>query len=177
MNTPPPTNTASTSDVLSAIKNIVLALATAAQNYLNVQGAKNAAAISTPTVIKTSLKPHRIREYHRGRIRYRINLRWCDIVGRYKTSLDHSGSRQEQWRAVCGELASLVWTARCTRNRADCHCELQLMPLLPGKKEVGHNISEMEASGHPKIKQLPQRLTKLASIAHRVVSVHQRRMT
>lgn len=54
MNTPPPTNTASTSDVLSAIKNIVLALATAAQNYLNVQGAKNAAAISTPTVIKTS---------------------------------------------------------------------------------------------------------------------------
>jgi hypothetical protein len=51
---PPPTNTASTSDVLSAIKNIVLALATAAQNYLNVQGAVNAAAIKTPTVVKNS---------------------------------------------------------------------------------------------------------------------------
>jgi hypothetical protein len=55
MNTPAaPTNTASTSDVLSAIKNIVLALATAAQNYLNVQGATNAAAISVPTVVKAS---------------------------------------------------------------------------------------------------------------------------
>jgi hypothetical protein len=52
MNTPPPTNTASTSDVLSAIKNIVLALATAAQNYLNVQGITNACAITTPTVVK-----------------------------------------------------------------------------------------------------------------------------
>jgi hypothetical protein len=51
---PTPTSTASTSDVLSAIKNIVLALATAAQNYLNVQGATNAAAISTPTVVKAS---------------------------------------------------------------------------------------------------------------------------
>ena len=51
---PQPTNTASTSDVLSAIKNIVLALATAAQNYLNVQGAVNSAAIKTPTVVKNS---------------------------------------------------------------------------------------------------------------------------
>lgn len=50
----PPTNTASTSDVLSAIKNIVLALATAAQNYLNVQGLINFAAITAPTVVKTS---------------------------------------------------------------------------------------------------------------------------
>jgi hypothetical protein len=23
------------------------------------------------------------------------------------------------------------------------------MPLLPGKSNIGHNISEMEASGHP----------------------------
>jgi hypothetical protein len=50
---PPPTNTASTSDVLSAIKNIVLALATAAQNYLNVQGIINAANISAPTVVSS----------------------------------------------------------------------------------------------------------------------------
>ncbi len=49
-----PIQTASTSDILSAIKNIVLALATAAQNYLNVQGATNAAAISSPTVVKAS---------------------------------------------------------------------------------------------------------------------------
>lgn len=54
MAAPPPTNTASTSDILSATKNIVLALATAAQNYLNVQGATNAAAITAPTVIKAS---------------------------------------------------------------------------------------------------------------------------
>lgn len=24
------------------------------------------------------------------------------------------------------------------------------MPLLPGKKNIGHNISEMEKAGHPK---------------------------
>jgi hypothetical protein len=47
-------NTASTSDVLTAIKNIVLALSTAAQNYLNVQGATNKAAITAPTVVKNS---------------------------------------------------------------------------------------------------------------------------
>jgi hypothetical protein len=48
----PTAQTASTSDVLSAIKNIVTALATAAQNYLNVQGVINAAAITAPTVVK-----------------------------------------------------------------------------------------------------------------------------
>lgn len=45
---------ASTSDVLTAIKNIVTALATAAQNYLNVQGATNTAKIIAPTVVKSS---------------------------------------------------------------------------------------------------------------------------
>jgi len=45
---------ASTSDVLSAIKNIVTALANATQTYLNVNGTLNAANISTPTVVKTS---------------------------------------------------------------------------------------------------------------------------
>jgi len=45
---------ASTSDVLSAIKNIVTALATATQTYLNVNGTLNAANIATPTVVKTS---------------------------------------------------------------------------------------------------------------------------
>jgi hypothetical protein len=49
-----PLGGASTSDVLTAIKNIVTALATAAQNYLNVQGSTNRAAITTPTIVKTS---------------------------------------------------------------------------------------------------------------------------
>jgi hypothetical protein len=55
MNTPGGlSNTASTSDVLTAIKNIVLALATAAQNYLNVQGIINSAAIVAPTIVKNT---------------------------------------------------------------------------------------------------------------------------
>jgi hypothetical protein len=53
MAAPTPTGGASTSDVLTAIKNIVTALATAAQNYLNVQGLINAANISTPTLVST----------------------------------------------------------------------------------------------------------------------------
>jgi hypothetical protein len=50
----PPTGGASTSDILTTLKNIVTALATAAQNYLNVQGATNKAAITAPTVVKNS---------------------------------------------------------------------------------------------------------------------------
>jgi hypothetical protein len=46
-------NTSSLSDIMSAVKNIVTALATAAQNYLNVQGAVNAANISAPLVVTT----------------------------------------------------------------------------------------------------------------------------
>jgi hypothetical protein len=49
-----PANTASISDVLSAIKNIVTALSTASQNYLNVQGITNSVNISTPTIVKSS---------------------------------------------------------------------------------------------------------------------------
>jgi hypothetical protein len=45
---------ASTSDVLSAIKNIVTALNAATQAYLNVNGQTVAQAITTPTVIKAS---------------------------------------------------------------------------------------------------------------------------
>lgn len=45
---------ASTSDVLSAIKNIVTALAQATQTYLNVNGTLNFSAVSAPTVIKPS---------------------------------------------------------------------------------------------------------------------------
>src|SRR6267142_6130456 len=45
---------ASTSDVLSAIKNIVTALANATQTYLNVNGTVNFAAITAPTVIKSA---------------------------------------------------------------------------------------------------------------------------
>lgn len=45
---------ASTSDVLSAIKNIVLALNNAAQTYLNVNGTVNAANITTPTVVSSA---------------------------------------------------------------------------------------------------------------------------
>ena len=50
--TPTPVGSASVSDVLSAIKNIVLALATASANYLNVQGQLNAAGLTAPTVVK-----------------------------------------------------------------------------------------------------------------------------
>ena len=39
---------------LSAIKNIVTALATAAQNYLNVQGLINFAGLTSPSVVKSS---------------------------------------------------------------------------------------------------------------------------
>lgn len=48
------TGGASTADILTAIKNIVTALATATQAYLNVQGQTNAANISVPTVVKPS---------------------------------------------------------------------------------------------------------------------------
>jgi hypothetical protein len=50
----PPTGGASTSDILTTLKNIVTALATAAQNFLNVQGIINAANISAPTIVKSS---------------------------------------------------------------------------------------------------------------------------
>jgi hypothetical protein len=53
-NGPTRTGDASTTDVLTAIKNIVTALATAAQNYLQVQGLINAANISAPTIVKAS---------------------------------------------------------------------------------------------------------------------------
>jgi hypothetical protein len=49
-----PPGGASTADVLTAIKNIVTALGTASQNFLNVNGITNAANISVPTVVKTS---------------------------------------------------------------------------------------------------------------------------
>ena len=42
---------ASLSDILTATKNIVTALATAAQNYLNVQGLINAAGITATTLV------------------------------------------------------------------------------------------------------------------------------
>jgi hypothetical protein len=34
------------------------------------------------------------------------------------------------------------------------------MPLLPGKKNIGHNISEMEASGHPKAQAIAASLNE-----------------
>lgn len=48
-----PTGGASLSDILTPIKNIVTALATEAQNYLNVQGAVNAAGITAPTIVSS----------------------------------------------------------------------------------------------------------------------------
>jgi len=45
---------ASLSDLLSAVKNLVLAISTLTQDYLNVQGLLNASNISTATVIKQS---------------------------------------------------------------------------------------------------------------------------
>jgi len=43
----------SLSDILTAIKNLVTAVATASNGYLNVQGQTNACGITTPTVVKT----------------------------------------------------------------------------------------------------------------------------
>jgi hypothetical protein len=51
---PPAPAGASTSDVLTAIKNIVLALSTAANNYLNVQGQTNFTGLTAPTVVKST---------------------------------------------------------------------------------------------------------------------------
>jgi hypothetical protein len=48
------TGGASLSDILTVAKNIVQAINTLAQGYLNVQGAQNFAGITVPTVIKTS---------------------------------------------------------------------------------------------------------------------------
>ena len=45
---------ASTSDILTAIKNIVIALNNATQTYLNVNGASTTEAITTATVLKQS---------------------------------------------------------------------------------------------------------------------------
>ena len=45
---------ASTADVLTAIKNIVTAMNGASQSYLNVQGQANFAAISAATVVKAA---------------------------------------------------------------------------------------------------------------------------
>jgi hypothetical protein len=45
---------ASLSDILSAIKNLVLSCNAIAQNYLNVEGSTIASAIGVPTVVKAS---------------------------------------------------------------------------------------------------------------------------
>jgi hypothetical protein len=45
---------ASVSDILTAFKNLVTALNSAAQTYLSVNGSSVATAISTPTVVKAS---------------------------------------------------------------------------------------------------------------------------
>jgi hypothetical protein len=45
---------ASTADVLTAIKNIVTAMNGASQSYLNVQGQANSTAITGATVVKAS---------------------------------------------------------------------------------------------------------------------------
>jgi hypothetical protein len=45
---------ASLSDILTAIKNLVIALSTLTTDYLNVQGLVNFAGITAPTVIKAT---------------------------------------------------------------------------------------------------------------------------
>jgi hypothetical protein len=52
MSTPNPTGSASLSDILTAAKNLVVAVNGLTQAYLNVQGALNAANIRAATVIK-----------------------------------------------------------------------------------------------------------------------------
>jgi hypothetical protein len=49
--TTPASSNASASDVMSTLKNIVLALNNIVTTYLNVQGQVNAANIGTPTVV------------------------------------------------------------------------------------------------------------------------------
>jgi cysteine synthase len=51
-----PTQTAggSVSDVLTTLKNLVTGLANLTQQYLNVEGAQNFAALTVPTVVKSS---------------------------------------------------------------------------------------------------------------------------
>lgn len=51
---------ASLSDILTAAKNIVTAINSLAQTYLNVQGAQNFAGVTTPIAVKTT--PGRIAE-------------------------------------------------------------------------------------------------------------------
>lgn len=48
------TQGASTSDVLTALKNLVAAINNASTTFLNVHGTTNSGPISTPTVIKSS---------------------------------------------------------------------------------------------------------------------------
>lgn len=52
MSTPNPIGSASLSDLLTATKNLVIAVNNLTQTYLNVQGASNSGPISTPTVVK-----------------------------------------------------------------------------------------------------------------------------
>jgi hypothetical protein len=54
VNTPQQTGGASLSDLLTAAKNIVQAISSLAQTYLNVQGAQNFAGLTAATVVKSS---------------------------------------------------------------------------------------------------------------------------
>jgi hypothetical protein len=47
-------NTSSMSDILSAVKNIVLAITTEADDFLSVNGKTNLCAITSPTIVKTT---------------------------------------------------------------------------------------------------------------------------
>lgn len=47
-----PPGGSSISDVLATLKNLVIAVGTAGQNYLNVQGLVNSAGITAPIIVK-----------------------------------------------------------------------------------------------------------------------------
>jgi hypothetical protein len=49
-----PASGASISDILSALKNLVTALATTTNNYLNVEGQANFTGLTAPAVVKPS---------------------------------------------------------------------------------------------------------------------------
>lgn len=51
---PPASGTVGMQDILTAVKNIVVALNNATKTYLEVNGTSNYAAISAPTVVKSS---------------------------------------------------------------------------------------------------------------------------
>lgn len=48
------------------------------------------------------------------------------------------------------------------------------MPLLPGKKNIGHNISEMESSGHSKAQSIAASLNEARKSGVKIPMKHKK---